>query len=283
MDRHITDKIIEQFRIALYEDEKQSTTIQKYIRDIRKLQDFLQGSALSKESLIKYKAYLKESGKYKTRSINSFLVAVNHFCEAMGWDELRIKTIRIQEAAFCPENRDLSKKEYQQLIRTAEKEGDERLALLIQTIGSTGIRVSELRYITVESLQCGMAEIDNKGKVRRILYPSRLRNILRKYARKHGIRSGAIFCTRTGKPLHRTNIWRMMKQLCERAGVEKEKVFPHNLRHLFAKCFYELEKDIAKLADVLGHSNIDTTRIYIRSTGKEHKRQLDMMKMIFAT
>lgn len=156
MDRHITDKIIEQFRIALYEDEKQSTTIQKYIRDIRKLQDFLQGSALSKESLIKYKAYLKESGKYKTRSINSFLVAVNHFCEAMGWDELRIKTIRIQEAAFCPENRDLSKKEYQQLIRTAEKEGDERLALLIQTIGSTGIRVSELRYITVESLQCGM-------------------------------------------------------------------------------------------------------------------------------
>ena len=283
MERQITDEKIEQFRMAMYEDEKQSSTIRKYVRDIRKLQEFLQGRDLDKEMFILYKAYLKDSGRYKTRSINSFLAAVNHFCEKMGWDELRIKTIRVQEEAFCPENKDLSKKEYQQLIRTAEQSGNEKLALVMQTIGSTGIRVSELQYITVESLRQGMAEIYNKGKVRRILYPSKLCRVLMKYTKKHGIKSGAVFCTRTGKPLHRTTVWRMMKQLCEKAGVDKEKVFPHNLRHLFAKCFYQIKKNIAKLADVLGHSNIETTRIYIRSTGEEHKRQLDQMEMVLAT
>lgn len=280
MERIITDELLDLFRQALYEDEKRNSTIKKYMRDIEKLKNFLGGRALNKELFIQYKEGLKQSGEFKVRSINSFLAAANHFCEVMGWSELRIKMIKVQSETFCPENKELTESEYKRLIDTAMARGDERLALIIQTLGSTGIRISELQYITVESLKTGMADIYNKGKVRKILYPSDLQKVLREFAIRMKIKSGSVFCTGSGKAVDRSNVWKAMKKLCREAGVNEEKVYPHNLRHLFAKSFYKIKKDIAKLADILGHSNIETTRIYIKSTGKEHKRQLDMMELV---
>lgn len=280
MERIITDELLNLFRQALYEDEKRNSTIKKYMRDIEKLKDFLGGRALNKELFIQYKEGLKQSGEFKVRSINSFLAVANHFCEVMGWSELRIKMIKVQSETFCPENKELTQSEYKRLIDTAMARGNERLALIIQTLGSTGIRISELQYITVESLKTGMTDIYNKGKVRKILYPSDLQKVLREFAVRMKIKSGSVFCTGSGKAVDRSNVWKAMKKLCREAGVNEEKVYPHNLRHLFAKSFYKIKKDIAKLADILGHSNIETTRIYIKSTGKEHKRQLDMMELV---
>lgn len=280
MEKFINDETIDIFRQSLYEDEKRSATIKKYIRDVKKLQEFLGGKELSKELFIKYKEKLEQSGDFKIRSINSFLAAANHFCEVMGWKELRIKTIKVQRESFCPENKELTEAEYKRLINTAMKRGDDRLALIIQTLGSTGIRISELQYITVDSLKTGMSDIYNKGKVRKILYPSGLQKVLKEFAKKNHLKSGPIFRTCSGKAVDRSNVWKAMKNLCAEAGVAEEKVYPHNLRHLFAKSFYNIKSDIAKLADVMGHSSIETTRIYIKTTGKEHKRQLDMMKLV---
>lgn len=280
MTRSITEESLAIYRERLLYDEKCTNTIHKYMRDVRKLMNYAAGRPLDKELLIEYKEYLEQCGKYKVTSINSFLAAANHYCEVMGWTELRVKMLKVQQAAFLPENRELSEREYQRLIRTALERREERLALILQTIGSTGIRISELQYITVESLKSGCADIYNKGKARRILYPSELVRLLLQYVKKQKLTSGIIFCTRTGKPLDRSYIWKSMKKLCEAAHVAKEKVYPHNLRHLFARAFYHLQRDIAKLADILGHCNIETTRIYIKSTGKEHRRQLDRMHMI---
>lgn len=280
MDRIITEELTNTFRQALYEGEKRNSTIKKYMRDIEKLKEFLGGRELSKELLIKYKEELERCGEYKVSSINSFLAAANHFCEVMGWGGLKIKMIKVQRDTFCPENKELTQDEYKCLIDTAMDRGDERLALIMQTLGSTGIRISELRYITVESLKSGMADIYNKGKMRKILYPSDLQKVLKEFAVKMKIKCGPIFRTGSGRAVDRSNVWKAMKKLCGQAGVDEQKVYPHNLRHLFAKGFYKIKKDIAKLADVLGHSSIETTRIYIKTTGKEHKRQLDMMKLV---
>lgn len=278
--RIITYDMIEHFRKMLIRAEKGTQTVEKYIRDVKKLMIYAQGKDVNKEMLLSYKEHLQKCGKYKIASINSYLAAANHFCEVMGWVDARVKMIKVQRETFMPENREITMKEYEKLIRTAYKKGDERLALIIETLGSTGIRISELQHITVESLKYGMADIHNKGKVRRILYPSELLKLLREYVKEKGIKQGSIFITAKGNPVNRSNVWRMMKDLCKVAGVNAEKVFPHNMRHLFARCFYKIKNDIAKLADVLGHSNIDTTRIYIKSTGKEHKKQLDKMNMV---
>lgn len=279
-NRCVTEELIVGYREILVREEKRKQTIEKYMRDIGKLKNFLAGRELTKELLIQYKEHLENGGEYTPVSVNSFLSVANSFCEQMGWFELRIKTIRIQQQAFQAEDKELTEKEYQRLVKTAWKKGNERLALIIQTLGSTGIRISELAFVTVESLKKGMSDVNNKGKVRRIMYPKELIKILKAYVRKNGIKKGSIFITCTGKQIDRSNVWCEMKKLCKEAGVSEEKVFPHNLRHLFARCFYNLKKDIALLSDILGHSNISTTRIYIKSTGKEHQRQLDRMNMV---
>lgn len=282
-NRIITGNTLEYFRKILIMSEKEIQTIDKYIRDIKKLMAYAKGQSISKEMLLRYKDYLQKCGKYKISSINSYLAAVNHFCEVMGWTDIRVKMIKVQRETFVPENKEITMNEYEKLVRTAYKKGDKRLALIIETLGSTGIRISELRHITVESLKHGMADLYNKGKVRRILYPSELLKILREYVKEEHINSGSIFITSKGNPINRSNAWRMMKKLCREAGVSEEKVYPHSMRHLFARNFYKIKNDIAKLADVLGHSSIDTTRIYIKTTGKEHKRQLNKMKMVLGT
>ena len=280
MNRIITKENVERFRNYLIYTEKSRQTIQKYLRDIRKFQQYAGNGELTKELLVKYKGYLEQNCHYKVSSINSYLAAVNQFCASMGWSDLRVKTIRVQQDAFAPENREMTQEEYARLVRTSTRLGKERLACLIQTLGSTGIRISELRYITVESLREGMTEIYNKGKMRRILYPGELSKLLKRYVKKEKIETGPIFRSRSGKPLDRSNIWRMMKRLSHAAKVNAAKVYPHSMRHLFARCFYKIKKDIAKLADVLGHSSIETTRIYIKSTGREHRRQLDRMRLV---
>lgn len=279
-NRHITEQRVREYEEKLVRAEKRKQTIEKYLRDLGKLRRFLEGRELTKERLIQYKEHLESSGNYTPASINSFLSAANSFCDQMGWLELRIKTIRIQQQAFEAQDRELTNAEYQKLIKTALENGNERLALIIQTLGSTGIRISELPFVTVESLERGMSDVYNKGKVRRIMYPKQLIKILRAYTRKHVIKKGSIFRTRSGKQIDRSNVWREMKKLCRAAKVSEKKVFPHNLRHLFARCFYRLKRDIALLSDILGHSSIATTRIYIKTTGREHQRQLDRMHMV---
>lgn len=279
----ITESGMELFRKKLIEEEKGKSTIEKYMRDIRKLYEYFEEREINKELLIQYKDYLKNSGKYKTSSINSFLAVINHYCEIMGWDNIRVKSLKVQKEIFCPKERNLTYQEYSRLINTANRQGKIELALIIQTIGGTGIRISELKYITVDAVTKGTVEIMNKGKIRRIMLPKALQIILRKYVRERHIKKGIIFKTSSGNPLDRSNIWKNMKKICMEARVDDRKVFPHNLRHLFARYFYNIEKDIAKLADVLGHSSIETTRIYIKSTGEEHLRQLNSMRMILTT
>ncbi len=280
MRRIITKKRIELFRQQLYREEKRENTIEKYIRDLKKLEKYLHGRVVNKENMIQFKEYLQKCGKYELTSINTYLAAANHFCDSMNWKDAKIKLLKRQKELYESEKTYLTKAEYKKLILTANREGKERLSLIMQTIGSTGIRISELCFITVESLKRGEVNIYNKGKKRKIFYPEKLKKILGQYAKEQKILTGHIFRTRAGKPLDRSNIWREMKQLCRQAEIEREKVFPHNLRHLFAREFYQIKKDIAKLADVLGHHNIETTRIYIRSIGEEHKRVLNTMQMV---
>ena len=279
MKRNITEQRLKQFKEILIRAEKRNQTIEKYMRDIRKLQAYAGEKELTKELLIQYKEYLEQNHIYKVASINSFLAAANHFCAVMGWCDLRVKMIKVQKEAFTPENQELTTEEYTRLINTAMEKGRERLALIIQTLGSTGIRISELQYITVESLKSGMADIYNKGKVRRILYPSDLNKILRAYVKKRQIKSGCIFCTRNGKPIDRSNIWRDMKHLARQARVRESKVFPHNLRHLFARSYFSIEKNLAHLADILGHSSLETTQIYVAVSEQEHERTLNRMRL----
>lgn len=279
----ITEKSMELFRKKLIEEEKGILTVEKYMRDIRKLYDYFNGRTVSKELLLQYKDELKNSGKYKISSINSFLAVINHYCELMGWDNIRVKSLKVQREIFCSEEKNLTYEEYNRLINTANRLGKNELALIIQTIGGTGIRISELKFITVNAVMNGTVEIINKGKIRKVMFPQALQVILKKYIKERHIKSGVVFRTGNGNPLDRSNIWKSMKKICAEAGVDDRKVFPHNLRHLFARCFYRIKKDIAKLADILGHSSIETTRIYIKSTGEEHRRQLNSMKMILTT
>lgn len=277
--RTLTNEAIKDFEIFLREEEKSENTIEKYLRDLRAFMIFASDSEITKETVISYKNKLINEN-YAVRSINSMLASLNSFFMFLGWLECKVKSIKLQRQIYCPEEKELTKSEYMRLVNTAKQKGNERLNFILQTICGTGIRVSELQFITVEAVKNGEATVSLKGKTRSVFIVKELRKKLLRYAAEQKIRSGAIFITRTGKPINRTNIWREMKKLCEQANVNPSKVFPHNLRHLFARTFYGIEKDIAKLADILGHSSINTTRIYIISTGTEHRKRMENMRLV---
>ena len=280
MGKKITKAMLEEYKAYLYEQEKSKATIQKYMCDIKKLVDFVDDKERSKSLAIQYKEYLKDNEGYKTSSVNSFLVAANRFFEFMGWYEFRVKTFKLQKEVFMPQSNELSKGEYKQLVETAFGNGKIRIGMIIQTICATGIRVSELSAITVSSVKSGMATIYNKGKERMILIPRDLQVKLLGYTRKQKIKHGIVFKTSKGKAVDRTWIWREMKKLCDIAGVERKKVFPHNLRHLFARTFYSIYKDISKLADILGHSSVETKRIYLKESYIEHQKRIEKLNLI---
>lgn len=277
--RILTENQIAAFAAYLKSEEKSKNTVEKYIRDVRVISAYVGKAEITKETVIAYKNKLL-SENYAARSINSMLASFNSLFSFLGWVDLKVKYIKLQRQIYCPEEKELTKAEYMRLVNTAKQKGNERLNLLIQTICGTGIRVSELQYITVESVKCGEAVVSLKGKTRSVFIVRELQKKLLRYAAKQKIISGEIFITRNGKPMSRTNIWREMKNLCVQAGVNPQKVFPHNLRHLFARTFYGIEKDIAKLADILGHSSINTTRIYIITTGNEHRQRMENMRLI---
>ena len=277
--RIITEKQMAKFAAYLKSEEKSKNTVEKYIRDVREFSSYVGTAEITKETVINYKNKLI-SDNYAVRSINSMIASINSLLSFLGWADLKVKSIKLQRQIYCPEEKELTKTEYMRLVNTAKQKGNERLNLLIQTICGTGIRVSELSYITVEAVKCGEAVVLLKGKTRSVFIVRDLQKKLLRYAAEQKIISGTIFITRNGKPMSRTNIWREMKNLCEQAGVNPKKVFPHNLRHLFARTFYGIEKDIAKLADILGHSSINTTRIYIITTGNEHRQRMENMRLI---
>ncbi|MFQ6860865.1 MAG: tyrosine-type recombinase/integrase [Beduini sp.] len=271
-------KTVGNFKKYLYEEERSEATISKYMRDITGFYEFLpEDKIVTKEAVIAYKQSLADT--YKPTSINSMLVAVNGLLAYMGLNDCKVKLQKIQKRIFHDEN-NLSKQEYQRLLAAAESKSNEQLLMLMQTICATGIRVSEHKYVTVEALKQGSAVVKNKGKIREIIFPKKLRRSLLKYCKEHHIESGAVFITKHGNPLDRSNIWTMMKSLCDEAGVDKAKVFPHNLRHLFAYTFYGLEKDLVRLADILGHSSIETTRIYTKTGMKKCQSIMDRMDLL---
>ncbi|MBS6646713.1 MAG: tyrosine-type recombinase/integrase [Clostridiaceae bacterium] len=275
----ITMGTIEKYERYLVEEERSKATIEKYIRDIRKFYEFLSDDKwVSKEMVIAFKNHLHQS--YKISSVNSILVAVNNFLSFCGLMECRVKQFKLQKNLFCRKEQELTREDYHKLVHAAKSRDNERLSLLMQTICSTGIRVSEHQFISVEALKQGYAVISNKGKTRTIFLTPELTGRLKVYCSKNHIESGAVFITKNGKPLDRSNIWTMMKALCQDAGVDSKKVYPHNLRHLFAFTFYGIEKDLLRLADILGHSSIETTRIYTISSGIEHKRILSKLNLL---
>lgn len=276
--RIITAKTIAKFKEHLILEERSEITIEKYIRDVKAFTAYTQNTVVTKETVISYKKHLQET--YAVRSVNSMLASINSLFAFLNWHDLKVKSLKLQQQVFCPEEKELTKAEYARLCRTAERKHNERLNLILQTICGTGIRVSELQFITVEAVKQGEAVVNCKAKTRSVFIVKELKQKLLRYAAEQGIKNGIIFVTRTGKPISRTNIWREMKALCIEANVNSQKVFPHNLRHLFARVFYGIEKDIAKLADILGHSSINTTRIYIISTGMEHRQRMENMRLI---
>ena len=278
MERFITESLIDRFAQELRQQEKSPSTVAKYLRDVRAFQQFAAGRAVDKELVLCYKRQLQQS--YATASANSMLVALGCFFHLFGWEGCRVRLFKCQRRVFRDRARELSREEYLRLVCAARGRGDARLALLLQALCSTGIRVSEHRFITVDAARTGRARVCNKGKERLVLLPRELCRALREYCRAEGIRSGAVFVTRHGNPLDRSNIWAMMKALCRAARVEPGKVFPHNLRHLFAVSYYALDKDVVRLADLLGHSSIDTTRIYIATSGEEQARRLSRLRLI---
>ena len=277
--RILAGNVIQRFEHFLRKEEKSKNTIEKYVRDVRAFAAEQNGAEITKEAVIAYKNKL-HSEKYTVCSINSMLASLNSLFAFLGWVDCKVKSIKLQRQIFCSEEKELTKEEYMRLVNTAKQKGNERLNLILQTICGTGIRVSELQYITVDAVKNGEAIVSLKGKTRSVFIVKDLKKKLLRYAAEQRITSGTIFITRTGRPMSRTNIWREMKSLCVQAGVNPQKVFPHNLRHLFARIFYGIEKDIAKLADILGHSSINTTRIYIISTGNEHRRRMENMRLI---
>lgn len=272
------EKDIERFIHQLWKDEKSQHTLEKYQRDVRRFLHFCGGRPISKHLTLAYKEELKKI--YKTSSINSMLVAMNRFLEYIGCGDCKVRTIKTQRRIFCEEKDELTKNEYQKLLEAAKRSQNNKLYLVLQTICSTGIRVSELRHITVEAVLAGQAVVECKNKCRVILLPKQLRKVLREYIQLERLTKGSIFLGRNGKPLDRTLIWRWMKRLCAAAQVDSDKVFPHNLRHLFARTFYAAQKDIARLADLLGHSSIETTRIYILTSARECFGQISRLGLI---
>lgn len=271
----ITAEDLESYRNNMLENEKSTATIEKYIRDILAFCRWNQNQSINRIQILEWKQYLVSL--YAVSSVNSMLAALNSYFRFKGWEQLRVKPVRQQKQLYRETERDISRCEYMQLLQEAGKCGDERLKLVMETICSTGIRISELPFITAEAVFHGKAFVDCKNKKRIIFIPTKLQSLLKKYMKKHHISSGPVFLTRNGTVLNRSNIWRSMKRLCKRAGIDCKKVFPHNLRHLFAKTFYNTGKDLAKLADVLGHSRIETTRIYVMENGREHERMIEML------
>ncbi len=276
--RRITSADIAAFREELILTEKGAATVEKYTRDAAAFAAFADGGTITKMTVIAYKERLQKT--YAPRSVNSMLAGINSLFVFLGWHDLKVRSLKLQQQVYCHEEKELTKAEYVRLCCAAAQGHNERLHLILQTICGTGMRVSELQYITVEAAKRGEATVRCKGKTRTVFLVKELKQKLLRYAAKQKIKSGMIFITRTGKPVGRTNIWREMKALCKAANVNPEKVFPHNLRHLFARVFYNMEKDIAKLADILGHSSINTTRIYIISTGTEHRKRMESMRLI---
>ena len=275
----ITTNQLQSFAARLQGEDRSPGTIGKYLRDAAEFTAWLGGRELDREIAAGWREHLLQEG-YAPTTINSMLSAVNTLFRFLGREDCKLKFLRVQRKTFREQNRELTRDEYQRLLDTAAEAGQERLGLLMETICATGIRVSEVRYITVAAAKLGRASVSLKGKIRTILLPSKLCRKLLKYAKKQKTASGEIFLTRNGTPLARGQIWREMKALCQKAGVEPSKVFPHNLRHLFATAFYKACRDIVKLADILGHSSINTTRIYLMTTGAEHAKQLERLGLV---
>ena len=274
----INQSTVRKFEAYLVLQEKSRATVEKYVRDASAFAEYTGDAEITKKTVIAYKEHLMKN--HAVRSVNSYLASLNSLFAFLNRADLKVKSIKLQRQIFCPEDRELTREEYRRLCKAAADSQNERLHLMLQTICGTGIRVSELQFVTVEAARQGKAVVSLKGKTRSVFIVNELKKKLLSYAGKQNIKTGMIFVTRTGKPLNRTNIWREMKALCAAAGVNPQKVFPHNLRHLFARVFYGIEKDIAKLADILGHSSINTTRIYIVSTGVEHRRKMENMRLV---
>ena len=274
----ITGNDLARFAARLRAEERSPATVEKYRREAARFALWLEGREIDRELALAYKAEL--SGSRAPAGVNGAIAALNRLFEGLGLTECRLKAVKVQRRIFRDETKELTEKEYRRLLAAAQAQKNERLLLVMEAICATGIRVSELRFFTVEAARLGRAEVSNKGKVRTVFLPGKLQKELLKYAKQRGIASGPVFVTRSGRPLDRSNIWHEMKTLCRDAGVAEGKVFPHNLRHLFARTYYGLEKDIVRLADILGHSSIDTTRIYTMESGSAHRRQLEKMRLM---
>lgn len=277
--KQITTQQLTTFARHLRQAERSPGTIENYLRHVRAFTAWLGNKPVTKEAAAEWKEHLIDKG-YCPSTINAMLGGLNRFFDYVGWKKYQVKALRLQRRLFREDSKELTRAEYDRLIAAARSTGQERLALLMESICATGIRVSEVRYLTVEAVERGKAEISLKGKIRTILIPGKLRKKLLKYARKNKTTSGEIFLTRNGKGMSRKQIWAEMKAICKKAGVAPSKVYPHNLRHLFAQTFYKMCRDVAKLADVLGHSSIETTRIYLISTGTEHAQQLERLGLV---
>ena len=276
--RKITEETLAAFARQLGEEERSPATLEKYLREVRQFAAFLGGREVTRELAAAWREEL--SARQSPATVNGKLTALDRLLASLGWEDCRVKHLRVQRQLFRDSARELSREEYARLVETARRLGRGRQSLLMETICATGIRVSEVRYITAEAVREGRTEIALKGKIRTILLPGKLCRKLEKYARQKKITSGELFLTRSGRPMSRKQIWAEMKGVCRAAGVAPSKVFPHNLRHLFARCFYRVSRDVAKLADVLGHSSIETTRIYLLTSGAEHQRQLDRLGLV---
>lgn len=276
--KKITTNLIDQFKNYLINEEKSQATIEKYIRDIMAFMVWLEGRELEKATVIEYKQ--KIVNEYAPKSVNSMLSSLNSFFVYFDRHDCIVKTLKIQKQIFANKEKELTKAEYERLLIAAEKKSNRRLYLLMQTICATGIRISELKYITVSAVQSGQALINCKGKMRVVILPKQLCKMLKAYLREKNISNGPVFVSKNGKPLDRSNVWKMLKALCESAGVPKNKVFPHNFRHLFARTFYSLQKDIVRLADILGHTSVNTTRIYTMETGEIHRNLIQKLGLL---
>ena len=276
--RKITNELIQKFKAHLIDEEKSSSTLEKYIRDITVFVEWCKESELNKSVVLEYKQNIVE--KYAPASVNSILSSLNSFFAYNEWYDLKVKALKIQRQIFANKDKELTKAEYERLLVAAKQKKNQRLYHIMQTICSTGIRVSELKAITVSAVKSGQATINCKGKMRIVILPKQLCKMLKGYIKENNIKSGSVFISKNGKPLDRSNIWSDMKKLCESAGVSKDKVFPHNLRHLFARTYYSIQKDIVRLADILGHSNVNTTRIYTMETGEVHRMQLQRLGLL---
>ena len=276
--RKITNELISKFKEYLIDEEKSAATLDKYIRDITVFMHWSTNKELCKSLVLEYKQEITE--KYAPASVNSIISSLNSFFAYNEWYDLKVKSIKIQKQIFANKDKELTKSEYERLLKAAKSKNNQRLYYLMQTICSSGLRVSELKYVTTDAVRCGQATINCKGKMRIVILPKQLCKMLKEYIKENNIKSGSVFVSKNGKPLDRSNIWSDMKKLCEAAGVSKDKVFPHNLRHLFARTYYSLQKDVVRLADILGHSNVNTTRIYTMSTGEIHRQQLEKLGLL---